>query len=227
MAHRHILPLPFLIGVACQPDQGLKTFNAEPEAEITSHADGAEVLEGYTESFRGAVSDPDHAAEDLTATWYLDGDVVCESAAPDEDGISLCDVLISATAGQITLEVQDPENAAGSDQISLTVTPTDSPEAEITAPGAWPRGSLGSDIARSPMRPPITVKAQRKQTPRTNSRPSARIRALSRICSWRMRLFSRSIASGFSPFSRASRIRASGRSGVRIIQSPPRTHPRL
>ena len=27
-------------------DTGVKAFNAEPEAEITSHADGTEVLEG-------------------------------------------------------------------------------------------------------------------------------------------------------------------------------------
>jgi hypothetical protein len=135
MARTILVSLPLFL-MACTGEQGVKAFNAEPEAEITSHADGAEVLEGYTESFRGAVSDPDHAADDLTATWYLDGDVVCESAAPDEDGFSLCDVPIPATASQITLEVQDPENAAGSDQISLTVTPTDAPEAEITAPAA-------------------------------------------------------------------------------------------
>ena len=129
-----ILPLAVpLFLMACAGDQGVKAFNAEPEAEITSHSDADEVLEGYTESFRGVVSDPDHAAEDLTATWYLDGEVVCESASPDADGISLCDVLIPATATEITLEVQDPGNAAGSDQISLTVVPTESPEAEITA----------------------------------------------------------------------------------------------
>ena len=29
---------------------------AEPEAEITSHADAAEVYEGYVESFRGSVT---------------------------------------------------------------------------------------------------------------------------------------------------------------------------
>ena len=129
------LAVPLFL-MACAGDQGVKAFNAEPEAEITSHADGSEVLEGYTESFRGAVSDPDHAAEDLTATWYLDGEVVCESASPDADGISLCDVLIPSSATEITLEVQDPGNAAGSDQISLTVVPTESPEAEITAPTA-------------------------------------------------------------------------------------------
>ncbi len=115
-------------------DTTVKAFNAEPEAAITSHSDGDEVFEGYTESFRGAVSDPDHAADDLTATWYLDGEVICESAAPEADGITTCEALISSTASEVTLEVQDPENAAGSDQVTLNVVPTDSPEAEITNP---------------------------------------------------------------------------------------------
>ena len=62
-----ILPLAVpLFLMACAGDQGVKAFNAEPEAEITSHSDADEVLEGYTESFRGAVSDPDHAAEAVT-----------------------------------------------------------------------------------------------------------------------------------------------------------------
>ena len=49
-----ILPLAVpLFLMACAGDQGVKAFNAEPEAEITSHTDADEVLEGYTESFRG------------------------------------------------------------------------------------------------------------------------------------------------------------------------------
>ena len=71
--------------------------------------------------------------------------------------------------------------------------------AEITAPGACARGSSGSDVATKPIRAPTTAKAQKKNTPRTKSRPSARRREWSRICSWRIRVFSRSIASGFSP----------------------------
>ena len=115
-------------------DTGVKAFNAEPEAAITSHSDGDEVFEGYIESFRGAVSDPDHVSDDLTATWYSDGEVACESAVPDSDGISTCDVLITATTTEVTLEFQDPENAAGSNQVRLTVIATESPEAQITAP---------------------------------------------------------------------------------------------
>ena len=61
MARTTLLSLPLFLA-ACTGEQGVKAFNAEPEAEITSHADGAEVLEGYSESFRGAASDPDHAA---------------------------------------------------------------------------------------------------------------------------------------------------------------------
>ena len=92
------------------------------------------MLEGFTETFRGAVSDPDDSADELTATWYLDGDVLCESAAPDSDGITTCEAVIPAGASQLVLEVQDPGNAAGSDQVILEVVATDSPEAQITAP---------------------------------------------------------------------------------------------
>ena len=104
MARPFLLVFPFVLA-AC-PEQGIKAFNAEPEAEITSHADGTEVLEATTETFRGVVSDPDHSAEDLTATWYLDGEVLCESAAPDSDGISTCTATLPLGASQLVLEVQ-------------------------------------------------------------------------------------------------------------------------
>ena len=45
-----------------------------------------------------------------------------------------CEALITSTASELLLEVQDPGNAAGSDQVVLDVVPTESPEAEITAP---------------------------------------------------------------------------------------------
>ena len=130
-----LLSVPVLL-LACRGDNTLKTFNSEPSAEITSHSDGDEVLEGYTETFRGAVSDPDDSAADLTATWYLDDAVLCESAAPDADGISTCEAVIPADATEITREAQDPDNAAGSDQVTLSVVPTEAPDAEITAPAA-------------------------------------------------------------------------------------------
>jgi hypothetical protein len=55
-----------------------------------------------------------------------------------------------------------------------------------------------------------------------NSRPAARPRAFSRIASCRWaQVLGFSISSGFSPFSRARRMRASGRSGVRITGPLP------
>ena len=74
MARSILLTLPMFLA-ACS-DTSVKAFNAEPVAEITSHSDGDEVVEGDTETFRGSVSDPDHAASDLTATWYLADDIL-------------------------------------------------------------------------------------------------------------------------------------------------------
>ncbi|MDP6942938.1 MAG: hypothetical protein QF464_02215, partial [Myxococcota bacterium] len=128
-----LFSLPLAL-TACTPDSSVGKINAKPTAEITSHSDGAEVYEGYTESFRGVVSDPDHEGEELTATWYLDGEEACESAAADSDGVTLCEVVVTAEASEIMLEVQDPMNAAGSDQVTLSVIATESPEAEITSP---------------------------------------------------------------------------------------------
>jgi hypothetical protein len=132
MARSILLTLPMFLA-ACS-DTSVKAFNAEPVAEITSHSDGDEVVEGDTETFRGSVSDPDHAASDLTATWYLDDDILCESAAPDDDGITTCESQMPATTSQIILVVQDPENAAGSDQVSLDLVINESPDGEIITP---------------------------------------------------------------------------------------------
>ncbi len=128
-----ILPIVSLL-LACDSDSGVKAFNAEPAAEITSHTDAAEVLEGYAERFRGSVTDPDHSAGDLVAIWYLGTEEVCAAAAPAEDGTTSCDILIAADAGEVALEVRDPQGAAGSDILPITVTPTVSPEALIFTP---------------------------------------------------------------------------------------------
>ncbi len=55
---------------ACS-DASLKTFNAEPKATINSHADDSEVNEGEEAEVFGKVSDTDHEATELEATWYL------------------------------------------------------------------------------------------------------------------------------------------------------------
>ena len=133
--HRLFLGLAFTLA-SCRTDNSIKIFNAEPTAEITSHSDGDEVLEGAVVVFRGGVGDIDHTAGDLTTTWFLDDTIMCESAAPDVDGITTCSFTMPAEANTVALEVRDPENAAGADQVSLTVVPTASPEAKIASPSA-------------------------------------------------------------------------------------------
>ena len=91
-------------------------------------------MEGYVESFRGLVSDVNHSTTDLTVTWFMDGEVLCEGAAPDIDGMSLCEGLILSSTSEVSMEVQDPALAAASDHVTLSVIPTESPEAEIVSP---------------------------------------------------------------------------------------------
>ena len=116
------------------PDQSLTAFNADPSATITSPEDGSEVQEGFPVSLRGSVSDPDDSNDSLTATWYLGDEVVCSEATADWDGATSCEMVFSAEEDVVTLEVKDPQGAAGADSISLVVVPTDAPDAEIISP---------------------------------------------------------------------------------------------
>ena len=67
MGRALLLLVTGLLG-ACS-DASLKTFNAEPKAEIASHADGDEVSEGIPVVLWGSVSDPDHDTKDLLVSW--------------------------------------------------------------------------------------------------------------------------------------------------------------
>ena len=94
---------------ACNSDKGITVFNPNPEAKIASHADGDEVLEGYTVTFIGNVSDANHSAEQLTATWKSGSSVLCEPAIANLDGTSVCEAILTPDDTQITLEVKDSE----------------------------------------------------------------------------------------------------------------------
>ncbi len=129
------LPFTATLGAACS-DQSLGRFNAEPQAAITSHSDGEDVLEGYEITVRGSVSDADDSEGSLSVTWYLGDEVACDATAPADDGTTTCTLAPTADQGKITLEVRDPDNAAGSDSVTLTVVPTEAPVATILDPTA-------------------------------------------------------------------------------------------
>ena len=119
--------------VACS-DAGVTKFNSDPTAQITSHASGDTVREGFSESLRGVVGDPDHGADDLSVSWLVDGAELCEESAPDAEGVVTCALTFAPDGGEVVLEVRDPAGGSGSARVSLDVQPTDAPVAAIDAP---------------------------------------------------------------------------------------------
>lgn len=87
LASRRLLPA-FAVLAACS-DAGLTTYNTDPTAEISSHADGDTVREGYAETLRGVVGDANHSLDTLAASWVVAGDVVCDGVEPDAEGVVL------------------------------------------------------------------------------------------------------------------------------------------
>ena len=97
-------------------------FNTDPTAEISSQADGVVVVrEGYAETLRGTVGDANHAIDELTVSWLVDGVDVCPDAAPDGEGLVTCDHTFAATGGEVLLEVRDPEGGSGSARVTVYV----------------------------------------------------------------------------------------------------------
>jgi len=115
-----------LIALFACNDSGVTAFNAEPTAEILSHADGDGVDPGEATTFEGSVSDPDDGPSRLLATWSLDGDEVCEATAPDDAGLTSCEVTITEVEGTVSLLVTDSQNASASDEVDVvTCVPED------------------------------------------------------------------------------------------------------
>ena len=126
----------FLIGIACSGDTVLDKTNSNPLAEITSHTDGATVEEGYPEYLRGVVSDLSNPFDQLTTTWLVNGTAVCDEIVPDQNGVTDCSYAFSAGDTDLSLEVRDPEGGAGAAFVSIVVSPTEAPVAEIVSPRA-------------------------------------------------------------------------------------------
>ncbi len=126
---------PFGLLGGCDPDAGLTKFNSNPEATITAPADGEELLAGTVVTLRGAASDPNHGATELSARWFVDDAEACAAAAPAADGLSTCAFTVpDAAAVRVRFEVADPEGAAAIDAIDLVVAPNEDPVATILSP---------------------------------------------------------------------------------------------
>jgi len=142
MARTALLALAALVAVGCS-DQSVTATNASPEALITSHDDGAVVYEGDELTLVGVVSDPDHGATELRATWSLGGAVICEGVTPEVDGSTACVGTAGPDDATVSLAVLDPGGAAGVTSVTLDVVATGAPTVTITAPD--PDGTFYSD----------------------------------------------------------------------------------
>jgi hypothetical protein len=119
---------------ACSPDSGLTKFNNDPVAVISSHSDGDTEREGDLVTFQGSASDTNNSADELLAGWYSGSDVLCEEAAPDASGLTRCEAVLDTLDADISLQVRDPSNATAVARVSLVITATDAPVADIQSP---------------------------------------------------------------------------------------------
>ena len=84
---RGILLSLLTFSLACRSDKGVTVFNSPPDANITSHADGVTLLEGYSVTFEGVASDANHFTDELEAKWQIGSETICDYAPVDEDGM--------------------------------------------------------------------------------------------------------------------------------------------
>ena len=123
--------------------------NMPPFVVITSHDDGAIVLDGETETFRAITGDPDDELSTLEADWFVDGELVCDDAPIDAEGQTECDITVSGSSSVIRVEVTDPDGYTDEDVV-LVVDPADGtpantpPTCEITAPPSGSASELGA-----------------------------------------------------------------------------------
>ena len=118
----------------CESDKGVQIYNSAPQAVITSHTDGDELLEAVEYTFVGQVSDTNHNMSELLVVWSTDDREICPETAPDVTGLSTCTAVLEAGESQLKMQVTDPERSSGIDSISISVAETNAPTIELLSP---------------------------------------------------------------------------------------------
>jgi hypothetical protein len=114
--------------------------NAPPTVSITAPADGASFNEGDTISFTGTANDTEDGDVTADLVWESDLD------GPIGTGGSFSSVLSPGTH-TVTASVTDSGGASGSDSITVTVIPGNTPPTvSITAPAAGSSFDEGTSI---------------------------------------------------------------------------------
>ena len=125
----------FLVVLGCQEFSLVDDGNDPPLVDIVSHGPGDVFVDGDDVTFRAVPSDEDDVLERLSVGWWIDEQVLCDLAAPDADGNSLCTGTVVTGMQTLRVEVRDAANAMGFDTLDLAVrAPNVGPECAIVAP---------------------------------------------------------------------------------------------
>ena len=123
-----------VLAVGCQ-EAGVTKFNNNPEAAIRTPTGGTELARSESFTASGTVNDDDHATQDLVASWFVDGELICEDVVTS-DGETACDLEVGSVEATITLEVKDPMGAVGSATVDVTTINNHRPVIELEKPTA-------------------------------------------------------------------------------------------
>ena len=120
--------------IACESDKSITIQNPSPKADIISHDNGTDVLEGVSTIFVGSVTDSNHTPDQLTTIWYVNGEVVCDDVIPDENGQTECTMTLGLGDVEISLAVLDAENARAEDSIEVSIVESEPPLVTLVSP---------------------------------------------------------------------------------------------
>ena len=120
--------------IACESDKSITIQNPAPKADIISHDDGTNVLEGFSTTFVGSVTDSNHTPDQLITIWYVNGEVVCDDVIPDTNGQTECAMTLGMNDTEISLAVLDSENSRAEDSIEVSIVESESPVVTLVSP---------------------------------------------------------------------------------------------
>ena len=126
------LSILLLVLGAC--DRNDEPSNRAPTIDLTSHRNGERVQEGYEIRFEATVTDGNDALTDLAVSWSVGDQELCPTAAPDGDGLSICDAVLQLGDTEIEALVTDPSGAMAWETLTIEVMETATPSASIVSP---------------------------------------------------------------------------------------------
>ena len=124
----------FILSFSCSQDKNFNLNNATPEAVITSHNEGDQIYADQVITFRATVTDDNNTSDELEVQWFIEDRMICPFLTPDNNGQSSCTAAFEEGEERLIVEVRDPQNATGTNSITLDVQISSNPVVSILKP---------------------------------------------------------------------------------------------